>query len=83
MSHAANGASRSAFSAFFEPKRYTQSTGVSVSATIVEAINAMMNDTPSGTNILPSMPDSRNSGVKLAIITSEELKMGVRTSAEA
>ena len=35
------------------------------------------------TNILPSMPDSRNSGVKLAIITSEELKIGVRTSAEA
>jgi hypothetical protein len=58
------------------PKRYEQSTGVKVNATMVDAANDTMNAIPNGINILPSIPERKNSGRKLAITISEELKIG-------
>ncbi len=42
-----------------------------------------MKETPSGTSILPSNPERKNSGRKLAIIIRDELNIGYLTSFEA
>ena len=58
-------------------------TGVTVKATSVDAINEMMNVIPSGLSILPSIPERKNSGRKLAMMISVEFSIGIRTSFEA
>ena len=52
-------------------------------ATRVDATSATIKATPSGMSRRPSMPDRKNSGMKLAMMMSDELRMGRRTSAEA
>ena len=52
-------------------------------ATRVEATRATMKATPSGMSRRPSIPERKKRGMKLAMMMSEELKMGIRTSAEA
>ena len=58
-------------------------TGVTVKATSVDAINEMMNVIPSGLSILPSIPERKNRGRKLAMMISVEFSIGIRTSFEA
>ena len=58
-------------------------TGVTVKATSVDAINEMMNVIPSGLSILPSIPERKKRGRKLAMMMSVELSIGIRTSFEA
>ncbi|OAV63902.1 hypothetical protein Barb4_04613 [Bacteroidales bacterium Barb4] len=70
-------------SAPFLPSRQLHSTGVSVSATTVEANNATIKAIPSGASILPSIPERKNSGTKLTTIISVEFSIGIRTSREA
>ena len=54
------------------PSRKLHSTGVSVSATSVEAASAAMKAMPSGTSRRPSMPERKKRGVKLAMMMSVE-----------
>ena len=59
-----------AVSFFF--RRKLHKTGVTVSATSVDAARAVMNAMPSGFSIRPSMPERKKSGMKLAMIISVE-----------
>ena len=52
-------------------------------ATKVDAHREVMNAIPSGTSILPSIPERKKSGTKLTIIIRVELRIGIRTSFEA
>ena len=63
--------------------RKLQSTGVRVSATSVDAKSETMNATPSGTSILPSIPERKKMGMKLTTMMKVEFRMGMRTSLEA
>ena len=63
--------------------RKLHSTGVSVSATRVDANSDTMKATPSGISILPSIPERKKIGMKLTTMMKVELSMGIRTSLEA
>ncbi len=65
------------------PSSRLHNTGVRVSATKVEAANAAINAIPRGTSILPSIPERKKSGTKLAMIMSVELRIGILTSRDA
>ena len=56
---------------------------MTVNATTVDAIRAVINDMPSGMSIRPSMPSRKKRGRKLATIIKVELRIGKRTSREA
>ena len=58
-------------------------TGVRVSATMVDDAKATIKAMPKGTSMRPSMPERKNSGMKLAMIIRVELRIGMRTSLEA
>ena len=58
--------------AYFLASIKLHNTGVSVSATNVEAQSAVMKATPSGTSIFPSIPLNQNKGIKLTIIIRVE-----------
>ena len=65
------------------PRSRLQRTGVNVRATNVEANRAVMNAIPRGLSILPSIPERKNSGMKLTTIMNVEFNIGRRTSREA
>ena len=56
---------------------------MSVSATTVEAQRAVINAIPRGASSLPSIPVKKKSGIKLTIIISVELRIGILTSRDA